>query len=253
MAGLEISKQFEQFSIFAADAMMHGNTKAIARTGAQLAGPDGPRKIEVTTDDKVYAFKRSQVNKDANDATRELFLKAVADTFNGEQNIPPSVLKALNMKDFKAGKPLTARRIAAVKAAIQDEDLRLRAADQMLADALPRNGFVLKTQPNVTLQPYQKFISSEEYEKAQKIVAKRANTLNSLARGTRNRIIGILMEMILKPEFAPHADELFNLIPLNPKELNHFTLDDLREMAPASLLAKTTTTTPKQVTDQPTP
>ena len=153
MAGLEISKQFEQFSIFAADAMMHGNTKAIARTGAQLVGPDGPRKIEVTTDDKVYAFKRSQVNKDANDATRELFLKAVADTFNGKQNIPPSVLKALNMKDFNAGKPLTARRIEAVKAAIQDVNNRLRAADQMLADALPRNGLVLRTVQSHSTEP----------------------------------------------------------------------------------------------------
>ena len=237
MAGLEISKQFEQFAIFAADAMMHKDTKAIARTGTQLTGPDGPRKIDVTTDDKVYALKRSQVNKDANDATRELFLKAVADTFKGEKNIPPRVLKALNMKDFHAGKPLTARRIAAVHAAIKAEDLRLRHADQELASALPRRGFVLPSQPNVTLQPYQKAVTTEQYEKAQKIVAKRVNTLQSLLRGTRERAIGLLMEMILNPEFAPHAEELFDLLPLtNPKELNKYTLDDLRKKAPASLL-----------------
>ncbi len=232
VTGLEISKQFEQFAMFAADALMHGDTKAIARSGAPLAGPDGPRKIEATTEDKVYALKRSQVNKDENDATRELFLKAVADTFKGEKNIPKSVLEALDMKNFKSGKPLTARRIEAVKVAIMREDTKLRYADGWVRHDLLRNGLVIPSQPNVTSTAGRKTITEEQFNQVKKIIAEHADEMLPLRPFVRSRIIDKLLEMVLDPTFAPHAGKLFNSIPRDRDKLDQFKIDDLRASLP---------------------
>ena len=232
VTGLEISKQFEQFAMFAADALMHGDTKAIARSGAPLAGPDGLRKIEATTEDKVYALKRSQVNKDENDATRELFLKAVADTFKGEKNIPKSVLEALDMKNFKSGKPLTARRIEAVKVAIMREDTKLRYADGWVRHDLLRNGLVIPSQPNVTSLSGRKTITEEQFNQVKKIIAEHADEMLPLRPFVRSRIIDKLLEMVLDPTFAPHAGKLFNSIPRDRDKLDQFKIDDLRASLP---------------------
>ncbi len=241
MAGLEISAQFEQFTRFASDALMHNDTKAIARLGDQIDGPDGPRQIDVTTDDKVYALKRSKVNKDANDATRDLFLKAVADTFKGEKNIPEGVLKALNMKDFKSGKPLTARRIDAVRVAIMHESTKLRDAEDWLAPRLKSNGLVPPSPPSlpeVTLQSGQKRITQAQYDKARGIIAKWGNTMHNLPSYVRDHLIDKILDMVVNPEFEPHAEELFVLIPRNIEELRGFNINDLKDTAPARLFTK---------------
>ena len=54
----------------------------------------------------------------ANDRTRKLFRNAVVEMFGGEAKIPASVRKAMLLVDYDEGKPLTARRIMAVKNAI---------------------------------------------------------------------------------------------------------------------------------------
>lgn len=96
--------------------------KAVARLATEdLSARDGERtvtNITTTTTDKAFAFRRSRADKNANDATRSAFLKAVSDMFGGEKFIPESVRKAMLMKDYNCGKPLTARRIAAVQKAI---------------------------------------------------------------------------------------------------------------------------------------
>ena len=120
---INATTQFNQFVDFAQLAMKDGNTKAIAREGVAFTASDGTtilRTVGAATGDKVYAIRRSRDNKQANDAARALFKKAVGDMFGGESRIPPSVLKAMNMKDYGCGKPLTARRIMAVKTAIDN-------------------------------------------------------------------------------------------------------------------------------------
>ncbi len=78
-------------------------------------------RLADTNDDKVGGFSalfRSRANKEANNATRDLFKSAVAEMFGGEDNIPENVRAAMKMKDYGKGRPLTARRIMAVKTAI---------------------------------------------------------------------------------------------------------------------------------------
>ena len=118
---LDISKyngDFRAFVNFAKTQMDAGNEKAVARTGAGGAALGG-RAIVAATTDRAFAFTRSQADKSANDIARDLFRQAVVDLFGGEANIPPSVKDALLLKDYGVGKPLTARRIAAVKTAIE--------------------------------------------------------------------------------------------------------------------------------------
>lgn len=213
--------QFEQFSRFAADALMHGNTKAIARSGELLRGADGPRKINVTTDDKVYALRRSQVNKEANDTTRALFKKTVIDIFGGEARVPDSVWKAMNMKDFDAGKPLTARRIYKVKEAVNLETAKLRQANMWLKSVLLPTG---------------KTLSDDQYMQAKGIIAKYANSLKNVDQNVRKYIIERLIDIVADPKLGSHAADLFALIPWDLESLRTFTLDDVREMAPQSLL-----------------
>ena len=73
-------------------------------------------------------FSRTGNDKIANDRTREIFKAAIVKMFGGESKIPPDVLKAMQMEDYGHGKPLTARRILAVKAAIDKTDAPIREA-----------------------------------------------------------------------------------------------------------------------------
>ena len=121
---MEINAQFRSFVNFAQAAHAEGKDKQIARLddmGALL--PDyGPglnsRDIVAASGDRVAALWRWQSDKDANNAARNLFKKAVVDIFGGERNIPKNVMDAMLMKDYGAGKPLTARRILAVQAEV---------------------------------------------------------------------------------------------------------------------------------------
>jgi hypothetical protein len=77
--------------------------------------------------DKVGKL-RTQDQRDANEAVRTAFRNAVVDMFGGESRIPDSVKDAMILKDYGKGKPLTARRIMAVKAAIDaDGSVKLNA------------------------------------------------------------------------------------------------------------------------------
>lgn len=74
---------------------------------------------------------RKTAEKDSNDATRRIFRQAIIDMFGGEANIPASVKKAMVTSDYDKGRPLTARRIIAVKQAIDaDGAMRMKGASQ---------------------------------------------------------------------------------------------------------------------------
>ena len=112
---------FKAFTDFATQAK---GGSSIAQIGGEKntvagTGPLAGRTIVAKTGfDFVGNVGRRQESRDVNNAVRDLFKQAVADLFHGESNIPMSVLDAMKLNDFGRGKPLTARRILAVKAAI---------------------------------------------------------------------------------------------------------------------------------------
>ena len=107
---------FTAFVKFAQDSINAGNKKAIANV-AQT--PLGNRKIVASKTDSVGGiFTRARWEEGANNATRDIFLKAVARMFGGKSKIPESVWSAIKLEDYGHGQPLTARRIMAVKKAV---------------------------------------------------------------------------------------------------------------------------------------
>ena len=118
-----VNEQFSRFVAFAQERVDAGKKRAIATKGDVMALGGTTleeRKIKVT--DKLdwvsLSFFRGGDAQRVNNEVRELFRKAVADMFGGECNIPDSVRDAMLMKDYGHGKPLTARRILAVRDAI---------------------------------------------------------------------------------------------------------------------------------------
>ena len=123
---LAINAQFDKFVQFAQQQPNAATSKAIARvTGNEdaLAG----RSISASTTDHVRGVfswgGRSDADAARNNETRRLFLKSVADIFGGEGNIPKAVKDVMKLEDYGTaekplGKPLTARRIMAVKAEV---------------------------------------------------------------------------------------------------------------------------------------
>ena len=124
---LEINNAtFNAFVDFAKTQEAAGKQKAVARVDTAGAGPLEGRTITAAKGDWVgIGVGRLRSLKDANNIARDLFKQAVSDMFGGEDHIPDSVKDAMKMQDFGKGKPLTARRILAVKAAID------QASDKM--------------------------------------------------------------------------------------------------------------------------
>lgn len=112
--------QFDSFVDFAQKSMEAGSSKAVARADAVVPGTDGgyATRTIVAAPDKAFKLSRSITDKAKNDLARTLFQKSVIDMFGGEDKIPKSVKEAMLLKDYGEGKPLTARRIIAVKRAI---------------------------------------------------------------------------------------------------------------------------------------
>ena len=112
--------QFQQFVDFAETAVKAGKQKAIARVDAGELGGIVNRTIRPGSGDWVgIGAGRLASLKKANNTTRDAFMKAVADMFGGKSHIPASVKDAMKLEDYGKGKPLTARRILAVKDAIE--------------------------------------------------------------------------------------------------------------------------------------
>ena len=90
--------QYGKFVQFAEQQIQAGNEKAIARDGGAGAGPlVGHTIVVANSGDKVASFWRSQADKDANNAARDLFRQTIADMFGGEANIPRSVREAMSL------------------------------------------------------------------------------------------------------------------------------------------------------------
>ena len=126
---------FKAFTDFATQSVEAGKSKAVARAGGEgaLAG----RTITAAKHDWVgIGAGRLGSLKDANNAARDLFRNAIADMFGGVDKIPQSVKDAMKMADYGKGKPLTARRIIAVKNAIDATGvMKQKALDDGIAGA----------------------------------------------------------------------------------------------------------------------
>ena len=110
---------FRMFADFAQKSIDAGQKKAIANIGTQALNGRNIKVVVASKTDSVGGlFTRTLTEESRNNATRSAFLRAVAGMFGGSKNIPPEVMKALNLDDYGHGQPLTARRIMAVKTAI---------------------------------------------------------------------------------------------------------------------------------------
>lgn len=118
---IEFNAQFTKFVEFAQAQAAAGHSSAIARDSGAVAegAPLAGRVISAATGDKVGALFRFASNKRANNDVRDLFKQAIIDMFGGADLIPKSVRDAMKTSDYNRGKPLTARRIMAVKVAIE--------------------------------------------------------------------------------------------------------------------------------------
>ena len=122
-----VNEQFSRFVSFARERVQAGKEKAIASKGDVMAAAGTTleeRKIAVSgkLDWVSLSIFRGKGAQRSNNEVRDMFRKAVADMFGGENNIPGAVRDAMLLKDYGCGKPLTARRILAVKEAIDSLD-----------------------------------------------------------------------------------------------------------------------------------
>ena len=128
---------FQNFVDFAKIRNTMGEKNAIARvtTGVNVAeGALAGRTITASDTDSIrgmFKWFRSADDKAANDATRKIFRDAIVDMFGGESKIPEAVKKAMILGDYDKGKPLTARRILAVKAAIDASGTKEARTDKL--------------------------------------------------------------------------------------------------------------------------
>ena len=126
---IDTYKAFKAFTDFALERVNANDGKAIA--SAKIDAPLGGRKmlaVKHTTADSVHNWTRGFDQWTVNDRTRDIFKDAIVKMFGGESKIPASVRQAMQMEDYGRGKPLTARRILMVKAAIDQTDAPLRDA-----------------------------------------------------------------------------------------------------------------------------
>lgn len=146
------NETFKAFADFAAKSVDAGRSKAIARaSGDASTGALAGRSISPAGSDSVrhvFNWFRASDEKTANDETRRIFREAVAGLFGGESRIPESVRKAMLESDYGKGKPLTARRIVAVRRAVDEALGRIgAAADAVKAAASGVYGVGRETRP----------------------------------------------------------------------------------------------------------
>ena len=114
-SALSALRSFNDFA-----AVSGANRSDIARLGASRDGSG--LTIAKGTGDKAYLLtRRSDADKTANDNVRAAFKDAVSGLFGGFDKIPQSVKNVMKLGDYGKGRPLTVRRIEAVKMAVVQE------------------------------------------------------------------------------------------------------------------------------------
>ena len=114
-----VNDHFQSFVNFAQQRFDAGAEKAVI--SASVNNPLQERSIlncAESRTDSVHKWRRNAGEVTDNNQTRTFFRKAVCDVFGGESKIPESVKEAMVLEDYGKGRPLTARRILAVREAI---------------------------------------------------------------------------------------------------------------------------------------
>ena len=120
---------FKSFVDFAQNRLGENQGKAVADARIKKFNGEEVLTIAHVKTDEVHKWLRTGDECDVNDRTRAIFRAAVVNMFGGENRVPESVKKAMLMEDYDKGKPLTARRIMAVKEAIDaDGTAKVRSA-----------------------------------------------------------------------------------------------------------------------------
>ena len=120
---------FKSFVDFAQNRIGENQEKAVADARIKKFNGEEVLTIAHVKTDEVHKWLRTGDECDVNDRTRAIFRAAVVNMFGGENRVPESVKKAMLMEDYDKGKPLTARRILAVKAAVDaDGTAKARSA-----------------------------------------------------------------------------------------------------------------------------
>ena len=120
---------FKSFVDFAQNRLGENQGKAVADARIKKFNGEEVLTIAHAKTDEVHKWLRTGDECDVNDRTRAIFRAAVVNMFGGESKVPESVKKAMLMEDYDKGKPLTARRILAVKAAVDaDGTAKARSA-----------------------------------------------------------------------------------------------------------------------------
>ena len=162
MATLDINGYNTAFKTFVDFAQMtHNDGYSSASAKATLNG----RQLTVSAMSlhETSAVLRKASESAANDATRDVFKYAIIDMFGGMANIPASVKKAMELDDYGHGKPLTARRIMAVKNAIDAEgSMRAKVASQPFSQAVSEAEVAAAAQ---TIKPKLAGIRDDQAEK----------------------------------------------------------------------------------------
>ena len=123
------NRAFKSFVDFAQDRIAENQEKAIADARIKKFNGEEVLTIAHVKTDDVHKWLRKGDECDVNDRTRAIFRAAIVNMFGGESKVPESVKKAMLMEDYDKGKPLTARRIMAVKEAIDaDGTAKARSA-----------------------------------------------------------------------------------------------------------------------------
>ncbi len=139
---LEIGNDtFNMFGNFA--SRFGADSKAVAMISTD---PLGGRTIEANEADSVGKLFRGGMAKTMNNDVRALFKSSIEEMFGGAMHVPESVRKMMLEGDYNKGKPLTARRILAVKTAIDLVKADYNTAvDKAMADLMKDSKF--KTRP----------------------------------------------------------------------------------------------------------
>ena len=125
------TSDFQSFVDFAQQRKDENDAKAIANYKVSNLGGRKTVAIQKSQTDEVHKWLRTVREWSANDSTRSVFKDAIVKMFGGESKIPASVKKAMLLEDYDCGKPLTARRILAVREAIDACGIPRQRAEKM--------------------------------------------------------------------------------------------------------------------------
>lgn len=181
---------YKAFTDFASQAKVSDRTIASIddKNLIKNEGNLGNRTIVASKNwDFIGNVGRNAKKQEANNAVRELFRQSIIDMFGGESRIPESVKTAMKLEDYGKGKPLSARRIRIVKAAIDavKEDMK-----PITIDATKAKQMVEKSQDFFGYV----FTAPEANDKAAELLMKYGNGLPAkTARVLSNFIVNTML------------------------------------------------------------